>query len=102
MSAPLISGTGSSPRAIWLRRSVLARAKQQRVCRRDDPGLPARGERTLIEVKAEMADLRERQLRLEYKPMIVEKAYAVSEGTPADAKIQRKGDPQNPGETVRR
>ncbi len=49
-----------------------------------------------------MADLRDRQLRLECKPMVVEKAYAVSEGNPGDAKIQRKGDPQNPGETVRR
>jgi len=82
--------------------SVFPVAKHERVCHKDDPGLPAPGERTLLQVKAEMADLRERQMRLEYKPMVVEKAYAVSEGTPSDAKIQRKGDPQNLGETVRR
>ena len=73
-------------------------AKHARGSHKDDIGLPAKGERTLMQVKAEMADLRERQLRLEYKPLVVEKAYAVAEGVPADAKIQRKGDPQNPGE----
>src|SRR5207302_7514961 len=82
--------------------SIFPVARHQRVCRRDDPGLPAPGERTLLQIKAEMADLREKQLRLEYKPMVVEKAYAASEGTPGDAKIQRKGDPQNLGETERR
>src|SRR6266850_5627528 len=49
-----------------------------------------------------MADLREKQLRLEFRPMVVEKAYAAQEGASSDAKIQRKGDPQNLGETVRR
>jgi hypothetical protein len=82
--------------------SVFPVEKRSRICRRDDAGLPAPGERTLVQVKAEMADLREKQLRLDFTPMVVEKAYAASEGTPADAKIQRKGDPQNLGETVRR
>ena len=78
-------------------------AKNARVSHKDDIGLPAKGERTLMQVKVEMADLRERQLRLEFsRPMAVEKAYAVQDGVPADAKIQRKGDPQNLGETVRR
>jgi hypothetical protein len=82
--------------------AVFPVARHQRVSHKDDPGLPEPGQRSLLQVKADMAELRERQLRLEFKPMTVEKAYAAQEGAPGDAKIQRKGDPQNQAETVRR
>jgi hypothetical protein len=59
--------------------------------------------RTLAEVKAEMNDLREKQRQLEFKPIAIEKAYAVCDAAkPANAHIMRKGDPRNLGEEATR
>jgi hypothetical protein len=46
--------------------------------------------------------LRDRVAELEKNAPAVPKAYAVSEGTPANAKVQRKGDPKNLAEEVPR
>jgi hypothetical protein len=59
--------------------------------------------RALAEVKAEMNDLREKQRQLEFKPIAIEKAYAVCDATkPANARIMRKGDPRNLAEEAPR
>ncbi|MDB5332373.1 MAG: hypothetical protein JWP03_3524 [Phycisphaerales bacterium] len=58
--------------------------------------------RTLAQVKAEYAEALDEQKKLDFKAPLVDKAYAVSEGTPADAKVQRKGNPEERGEVVPR
>jgi hypothetical protein len=58
--------------------------------------------RSLVEVKAALEDARDRQRKLENNPPKVELAYAVSEGKPANARIQKKGDPKQPGDEVPR
>jgi len=58
--------------------------------------------RKLLEVKAALEDARSRQRVLEFKMPQVEKAYAVSEGKPADARIQFKGNPEDLGEVAPR
>jgi len=58
--------------------------------------------RTLSEVDAELAKVKARITELENQLPNVEKAYAVSEGKAANAKIQRKGDPKNLGDEVPR
>lgn len=60
------------------------------------------GKRTLLEVKADLEDARQRQRLLELRPPPVEKAYAVSEGKIANSKIQKKGDPRQLGDEVPR
>ena len=59
-------------------------------------------ENRLLKIKADLEDAKTRQKKLEAKPPAVEKAYAVSEGKPGDAKVQKKGDPLNLGEKVPR
>lgn len=59
-------------------------------------------ETKLLKVKAALEDAKAEQKRLEATAPPVEKAYAVGEGTAADASIQRKGDPANPGDKVPR
>jgi hypothetical protein len=68
--------------------------------RKDLVKLPEK--RTLVEVKAALEDARTRQRLLEFRAPTVERAYAVSEGKIANAKIQIKGDPRNVGEEVPR
>jgi hypothetical protein len=59
--------------------------------------------RTLKQVQSDLAEAREEQRKLEYEgPPNVDRAYAVQEGKPHDVKIQKKGDPQILGDTVRR
>ena len=53
-------------------------------------------------VKADLEDARNRQKTLDAKFATTERAYAVSEGTPGDAKLHRKGDPTILGEEVPR
>jgi hypothetical protein len=50
----------------------------------------------------QMQALVDRVVLLEKNAPAVPKAYAVSEGTSANAKVQRKGDPKNPAEEVPR
>ena len=57
---------------------------------------------TLLEVKAELEDARTRQRILENKSYNFEKAYAVADARPSNAKIQKKGDPKMPGEEAPR
>ena len=59
-------------------------------------------EQKMLKVKAALDDARTRQRKLEANPPAVEKAFAVAEGTPGDAKIQFKGDPGNLGEVATR
>ncbi|WP_040546927.1 PSD1 and planctomycete cytochrome C domain-containing protein [Pedosphaera parvula] len=59
-------------------------------------------EQKLLQVKADLEDAKTRQKKLEANPPQVEKAFAVAEGKPADAKIQFKGEPTNLGELVPR
>ena len=51
--------------------------------------------RHLVPLLTEIEDLKARQHNLETNAPAVAKAYAVAEGTPADAKLQKKGDPHN-------
>lgn len=60
------------------------------------------GKRTEKEIKDDMLEVRERLRVLESKPPNVPKAYAAFDGTPVNARIQRKGEPKNPGEEVPR
>lgn len=57
--------------------------------------------RTVEEIEAELSKVRLRLSELPEPPK-VERAYAVSEGTPADARIHRKGDLKNLGDIVPR
>jgi hypothetical protein len=68
----------------------------------DKPDKPADPLRTSDQVKAEMFEILSEQRRLEANQPHVEKAYAVSEGKIADAKIQIKGDPNILGPIIRR
>jgi Protein of unknown function (DUF1553)/Protein of unknown function (DUF1549)/Planctomycete cytochrome C len=65
-------------------------------------GAPEPTTRTSAEAKAELFEIRGQIQRLENTPVEVEKAYAVSEGAGADAKVQIKGDPKALGAAVRR
>ncbi len=56
----------------------------------------------LLKVKAALEDAHTKQRMLEATPPAVEKAYAVAEAKAADAKIQKKGDPNNQGEVAPR
>ncbi len=51
----------------------------------------------LLEIKAAIEDVRTRQKLLESEIPNIDRAYAVSEGTPANAKIQIRGMPSDPG-----
>ncbi|MEO6182204.1 MAG: PSD1 and planctomycete cytochrome C domain-containing protein [Verrucomicrobiota bacterium] len=64
--------------------------------------LDQEAEDRLLKIKAELEDAKTRQKKLEAHPPPIEKAYAVAEGKSSDAKIQKKGDPQNLGEKVPR
>ena len=57
---------------------------------------------TLTEVKAELEDARNRQRFLENKTYPFEKAYAVTDAKPANARVQKKGDPGLLGDEVPR
>jgi Protein of unknown function (DUF1553)/Protein of unknown function (DUF1549)/Planctomycete cytochrome C len=59
-------------------------------------------EQRLEMVTAELEEAKARQKKMEANPPPVEKAYAVAEGKPADAKIQFKGEPTNLGDAVPR
>jgi hypothetical protein len=63
---------------------------------------PPPGGRTLEQVKAEMEDVQSRMRLLDAQPVQVEKAYAVTEGTAHNARLQLKGDPKTPGPEVPR
>jgi len=67
-----------------------------------DPKPDAKPERTISQVDAELNEVRVRMSDVEQHPPSVEKAYAVSEGKPADTKIQIKGDPKKLGDSVPR
>src|SRR5262249_524797 len=69
---------------------------------KDDVPQDQESETKLIKVKASLEDARSKQRKLEAARPAIEKAYAVAEGTPADAKVQKKGDPKNLGEPVPR
>jgi uncharacterized protein DUF1553/uncharacterized protein DUF1549/cytochrome c len=56
----------------------------------------------LLKVKAALEDAHTKQRMFEADPPAAEKAYAVAEAKAADAKIQKKGDPNNPGEVAPR
>ncbi|MEY2429624.1 MAG: hypothetical protein QOJ40_2509 [Verrucomicrobiota bacterium] len=83
---------------------------EKRSLQKDEAREQARGGSTedsstderLLKVKAALEDARSKQRMLEADPPAVEKAYAVAEGQAADAKIQKKGDPNNPGEVAPR
>jgi hypothetical protein len=63
---------------------------------------PAPGERTIEQVDAEMEQVKARQVELTSNPPKVERAYAVTEGKVADARVQKKGDPKSLGDVVPR
>ena len=63
---------------------------------------PAAGKRTLKEIKADIEAVKNRRLPIAARVPVLEKAYAVAEGTPHNAQVQRRGDPKNLGEEVPR
>ena len=54
------------------------------------------------EVEAETKQVETRVLELHAKPVRVDKAYAVTEGLPANARVHRKGERNNLGDEVQR
>jgi hypothetical protein len=54
------------------------------------------------EVDAEMVRVRARLAELHERPVRIEKAFAVVEGFPQNARVHRKGDPKNLGDEVQR
>jgi hypothetical protein len=69
---------------------------------KSDPKPDDKPVRTVAQVSAELGQVRLRISELESHPPSAEKAYAVSEGNAADAKIQIKGDPKKLGDQVPR
>src|SRR5262249_54025390 len=67
-----------------------------------DDAKTAKAERTVTEVNGELAEVRLKISDLEQHPPSIEKAYGVSEGKAADARIQIKGDPKKLGDEVPR
>jgi hypothetical protein len=63
---------------------------------------PAPGKRTLKEIKADIEAVKKRRLPIAAQMPILEKAYAVAEGTPHNAQVQRRGDPKSLDEEVPR
>jgi hypothetical protein len=59
-------------------------------------------QREFTEVRLEYEEARTKQRKLESDPPDIPKAYAVSEGKPANAKLQKKGSPFQLGEEVPR
>lgn len=53
-------------------------------------------------LRQKIEERKKRQKELEANPLSIEKAYAVSEGKPGNARIQKKGSPFNLGEEVPR
>ncbi len=64
--------------------------------------VPTANGKTLPQIVADQEANRARLRQLESKQFNVDKAYAVTEGKPANAKIQKKGDPKNLGDEVPR
>jgi hypothetical protein len=60
------------------------------------------GVRTLEEVNGEMKQVERKQKEVSSHPPVVERAYAVGERPPHDARIQKKGDPRTLGDIVPR
>src|SRR4029450_9454596 len=60
------------------------------------------GKRSLKQIKAEIEELKRRRVPIAAQVPILEKAYAVAEGTPHNAQVQRRGDPKNLGDEVPR
>jgi hypothetical protein len=60
------------------------------------------GVRTLEEVDAEMKAVEKKQKEVSSHPPAVQRAYAVGERPPHDARIQKKGDPKTLGDIVPR
>jgi hypothetical protein len=87
---------------LQVERRALDRVEQARAEKGEPAPSPAPDARTLLHVKAELEDARTRQRQLENRPVTVEKAYAVSEGTPAHARLHKKGDPRAEGDEVPR
>ncbi len=63
---------------------------------------PPAGARTVEAVEADMQWVKDRQAELEKQFPTVPRAYAVAEGKPHDARIQKKGDPKLAGDVVPR
>jgi hypothetical protein len=62
----------------------------------------APGERTPLHAKADMQELKTKLERLEDRPPPVDKAFAVSDGSPKNATLHRKGDPKDLGDEIPR
>jgi len=80
---------------------------KEEAVREKEKGAEGKGEatppaRTVTVVKAEIAEVKARIDDLEESPPRVEKAYAVSEGKAANARVQRKGDPKSLGDEAPR
>jgi hypothetical protein len=111
---PLVSGTNVEVLATYQARLAalddeVEALKSKRIAlgkvgEEDDDGDPKDPEtrEKLAKVKEDLKAARERQKELEANPPAVPRAYAVSEGKPADAKVQMKGQPGKLGDLVPR
>jgi hypothetical protein len=87
---------------------LLARDEKKKGGKKNEPKeepeveLTAEEKQKLIEIKAALEDARSRQKQLEARAPVVERAYAVSEANPVEAKIQVKGSPSDLGEVAPR
>ncbi|MDB6123096.1 MAG: hypothetical protein JWQ71_2089 [Pedosphaera sp.] len=81
---------------------AITKAEQKIEAKAEEKKKEDEDDEKLLRVKAALEDARTRQRKLEANPPAVEKAFAVTEGTPGDAQIQFKGDPSNLGEVAPR
>jgi hypothetical protein len=85
-----------------LARKVEALGQELKTLRPAGAQEPAAGARTAAVVRAEQLEARNKLERLVAKEDEYERAYAVSEGTPEDARVHRKGDPKALGDVAPR
>lgn len=76
--------------------------KESEALQQSDTPSETTGKRTLKEIKKEIGESKKRRQALVFQIPALEKAFAVAEGTPRNARVQRRGDPQNPGDEVPR
>ena len=63
---------------------------------------PPPGKRRLTDITPDLDEAKKKRDEFAAHPPPVEWAYAVADGTPADAKIQKRGEPLTPGQEVPR
>jgi len=112
---PAAAGKEAKPSEAKRNNETAAAQETKAEARKNSEGISADYDRDIVnnqkaqaskrmpdEVEAEWTNVRLRQSELHARYIKIPKAYAVVEGLPANARIQRKGDPKNLGDEVPR